>query len=465
MASDLPAETPSNKLVTGPLRSTLFWLAMPVFGEQVLNFLVGFYDVYLSGHLPADIRTAATAAVGVSAYVGWLASMVFALVATGTTALISRAWGSGDRHQANLVANRSVVLGVLTGGLFLLCVIPAAGRLVEAMGLEGYAGEIAIRYIRLDAIGLLFASVSFVIAAALRGCGDTRTPMLIFSGVNVVNVVVSTVLVYGYGPIPALGVDGIVGGTIAARVSGGLVFLVCMARGLDGITLNRSELILRGDTVRRILRIGLPAAADGVVMWIGHCLFLNVISRLGEASYGEAAFAAHIIGVRVEAISYLPAVAWGAAAATMVGQAIGAGERDRAVRAGHEAALQCGLFGIAITLWFTLGAGWIYRMMHQDELVRQIGTDPFRVVGLFQIPMMLAIVYFAALRGAGDTKFPLYATMFTTYVLRIPVGYFFGVTMQMGLMGAWMGMNCDMLARGLLALWRFSSRTWLDIEV
>jgi Na+-driven multidrug efflux pump len=195
-------------------------------------------------------------------------------------------------------------------------------------------------------------------------------------------------------------------------------------------------------------------------MWGGHCAFLRIIAYLGPAE-----FAAHIIGVRVEAITYLPAVAWGAAAATMVGQALGAGDKERAAQAGHEAALQCSLLGLAISLWFLLGAGDIYDLMHDDPAVRAAGTFPFRVVGLFQIPLILSIVYSSALRGAGDTTFPLAATTFATYVIRLPIGYYCAVPLQMGLLGAWMGMNIDMLVRGLLAAWRFTARKWLQTRV
>jgi len=454
------SETRSNPLVTGPLRRTVFFLALPVLGEQLLNFLVGFFDVWLSGHLPADIRTDATAAVGVAAYSGWLATLIFSLVATGTTALISRAWGAGEFPEANRIANRSVVLSVMMGLLFLILVVPSARLMVYCMGLEGHAADIGERFLRLDAIGLVFASISLVIAAAFRGCGDMRTPMFIFGVVNILNVIFSTTLVYGLGPVPVLGVDGIVLGTVIARVSGGLIFLGCLWHGVKGLTLDSRELRLGGEIIHRILRIGAPAAAEGIVMWIGHVIFLRMVSGLGSA-----AFAAHIIGIRVEALTYLPAVAWGAAAATMVGQSLGAGQPERAYRAGHEAALQCALFGVAITLWFTLGAEGIYAMMHQDELVRKTGSFPFQIVGLFQIPLILSIVYCSSLRGAGDTVFPLVSAFITTYLVRLPIAWYCAEKLNMGLMGAWMGMNIDMLMRGVFATWWFTSRRWLKTRI
>ena len=446
--------------MTGSLRSTLFFLALPVLGEQLLNFLVGFYDVYLAGHLDATVRTDATAAVGVAAYVGWLASLIFSLVATGTTALTSRAWGADDHEQANLVANRSLALSVVVGLMFMFLIIPAAPFLVDFMGLKDNAAKIAVTYLRIDAFGLFFASISIVLAAAYRGCGDMKTPMWVFGSVSLLNVVVSTALVHGFGPIKAFGVDGIVMGTVVARMTGGLLILVAFLVGRSGLKLTLSQLRLRGKLVSRILAIGIPAGAEGLIIWGGHCLFLKIISGLGEAE-----LAAHVIGVRIEGITYLPAMAYGAAAATMVGQALGADEKDRAVKAGHEAALQCGLFGILITLWFTLGADWIYTNMHEDIAVRAVGIPAFRVVGLFQVPLILSIVYFQALRGAGETRFPMYVAMVTTYLVRLPLGYLFGVVFEMGLMGAWIGMNTDMCVRGLIGTWRFASQKWLDVRV
>lgn len=450
----------SPGLLTGNLRSTVFFLALPVLGEQVLNFLVGFYDVYLAGHLTTHVGTEATSAVGVAAYVGWLATMLFAVVGNGTTALVSRAWGSQDYEQANRVANRSAVLSMISGLIFMLLILPSAPWLVGFMGLKGETAAIAVRYLRIDAIGLIFTSFSLVMAAAFRGSGDMKTPMLVFGTVSVVNVIISTMCVHGWGVIPALGVDGIVIGTLAARVCGGLFLFVLFLHGQSGLSLKFKQLQVRGETVNRILAIGIPSALEGMVMWLGHALFLRVISSIGETE-----FAAHIIGVRVEAITYLPAVAYGAAAATMVGQSLGAKDRERAARAGHEAALQCSVLGIFITLWFTLGAEGIYTMMHQDLAVRAVGIPAFRVVGLFQIPLILSIVYFASLRGAGETRFPLYVAMVTTYLVRIPLGYFFGVYMEMGLMGAWIGMNGDMFVRGVIATWRFWSKRWISTAV
>lgn len=449
-----------DDLQSRPIRGTVFLLALPVLGEQILNFLVGFFDVWLSGHLPEDVRTDATAAIGVSAYSSWLATLIFSLVGTGTTALISRAWGAGDRADANRIANRSVALSLVMGFIYLVFALATASYLATGMGLTGRAATIGERFLKLEATGLVFTSFSLVMAAALRGCGDMRTPMWIFGIVNLINVAFSFALVYGWGPFPSLGVDGIVIGTIIARVAGGFIFAVGLWRGVRGLKLIPHEVRPFGDISRRILRIGTPAGVEGLTIWIAHVLFLRIISGLGQTS-----FAAHIVGVRVEAISYLPAVAWGAAAATLVGQSLGAGNPQRAYEAGHEATLQASLFGMIMTLWFSLGAEQIYTLMHQDPAVREVGIFPFRIVGLFQIPLIIGIVYSSALRGAGDTVFPLASALLVTYGIRLPIAWYCTEHLHLGLLGAWMGMNMDMLTRGIMALWWYSRKKWLKTKV
>lgn len=455
-----------ERLLTGDLRPVVWVLALPVLTEQFLNFCVGFYDVFLAGHLDGAIRDPATAAVGIAAYVGWFASLMFALVSTGTTALVSRARGAGDFETANRVANRSMLMGLVVGIVFMLIMLVAAPLVPRLLDFDVEATSISIRYLRLDAIGLMVSSLSYIGAAALRGCGNTRTPMLIIGTVGVLNMIVSTMLVSGFGPIRALGVDGIVLGTVIARIAGGLLMLMVLAKGISGLQLKLHELRLRGQTARRVLAVGFPAAVDGLVFWIGHLIFLRIITESGKASgEGAAAFAAHVVGIRLEAITYLPAVAWGVAASTLIGQALGNGDKRRAIQAGNEAALQCGLLGLGLTVGFILGADPLMRFMHQSDAVREIGTPALKLMGAFQLPLIASIVYISGLRGAGDTRFPLWTTVVSTACVRLPLAWLFGVHFQGGLFGAWIGMCADMLVRGVVLTWRFRGERWVNTKV
>lgn len=455
--ASLPASiSPRSTLTHGPLGRTLLLLALPVLAEQILNTFVGLFDTWLAGR----ISPAATSAVGLAAYVSWLGSMIVMLVGTGTTALVSRHEGAGDHQEANRLTNQSITLAVILGFVLFVFLYSAAPWLAAYSRMTGKSFDIAVTYLRVDSIGHIFMAVILVGSAALRGVGDMRTPLFVFAIINTVNVVASYTLVYVFG----MGVNGIVVGTITARAVGVVILLALLIRGRSGLKLKRHELGIIWSRTRRILRIGIPAAADGAIMWTGHFIFLAVIARVADGPLGQACFAAHIIAVRVEALTYLPAVAWGAATATMIGQSLGAHDTDRAKRAGHHAVFQCGLLSIGVAAAFYLGAAWIYEQMTVDPLVRTAGILPFRILAVFQPILVMSIVYIHGLRGAGDTRVPLLITI-GGVLIRVPVGYFFGIVMGWGLLGAWMGMFGSMIWRAAASAIRFSSGKWLTTRV
>lgn len=443
-------------ITSGPVRTTLLVLALPVFGEQILNTFVGLFDTWLAGQISAT----ATAAVGLAAYVSWLASMIVMLVGTGTTALVSRHEGRGDHSEANHYTNQSMTLAVILGGVVLVFLYTSAPWLARYSNMTGQRYDITVHYLQVDAVGHMFMSLTLVGSAALRGVGDMRTPMFIFAIINAVNVVASCIYVYGMG----MGVNGIVAGTVTARVVGAFLMVIVLLRGRSGLILRRSELSMVWARTWRILRIGIPAAADGAIMWSGHFAFLAIIARVAPGHLGEVCFAAHIVAVRVEALTYLPAMAWGAAAATMIGQSLGTGDPARARRVGREAVLQCGLLSVGIALLFYCSAEWIYDRMTVDPLVRAAGVIPFRILAVMQPLLVMSIVFVHALRGAGDTRVPLLITIVGVFI-RIPVGYYFGITAAWGLLGAWMGMFGDMVWRAMAASLRFVNGRWVSTKV
>lgn len=450
-----------RRVIYGPLRPTMLALAIPVLMEQLLNTFVGVYDTFLAGR----ISPAATSAIGLASYVDWLAAMLFMLIATGTTALVARHEGAGDHAEANRVANQSVTLALILGCGIAIAMFTLAPFFALYCRMKGDAFQMTVDYLRIDALGYLLSSVTFIGCAALRGVGNMKTPLVIFTVVNVSNVIISPLLVYGPGPLPALGVNGIVAGTVSARCIGALLTIVFLARGTSGLKLKRRELPVSRALSWRILRIGLPAAADGAIMWSGHFLFLAIISRLAADPLGQAYFAAHIVAVRVEAFSYLPAMAWSAATATMIGQALGAALPDRARRAGHEGVIQCVSLNILVALGFYLGAEQIYQIMSTDQLVRDVGVKPFRYLAILQPALVASIVYVGGLRGAGDTRFPLLMSVVGTVLIRVPVGYFFGIVLNGGLLGAWMGMFADNIWRLIASVVRFVRGRWIYTRI
>lgn len=453
--------------VTGNLRRSVFFLALPALAEQLLNYCVSLFDTWLAG----QVSTAAhepgiyTTTVGIAAYISWLASLIFLLVGTGTTALVSRAAGAGDIAGANRFACRSMGLASGLGlGVFLLLTL-LAPWFAGLQRLSGESFRVAVSYLRTDAWGMLFFGFCLIGAAALRGVGDMRTPMWILGFVNLLNIVASSVLVFGLGPIAPWGIDGVVAGTVVARISGGLLMLAVLARGAGGLRLQRELVWPHGEDVRRIVRIGAPAALDGVLMWSGQWLFLMIISRLGAAGMGKAYTAAHMIGMEAEALTYLPATAWGHAAASLIGRRLGARDPRGARRVGNEAARQALFFALVGGLVYYFGADLIYAVMTREPEVRAIGAPALRFLSWYQIPLAAMVVYIHALRGSGDTRPVLVLNLAGFYLVRLPLAALLGIEFEFGLIGVWSAMCVDVTLRAILATVYFSRGRWTNIHV
>ncbi len=462
----------NSSLLTAPLRSTMLRLAWPVFVEQFLNFLVGFTDTFLAGFISKE----ATTAVGLAAYVSWLASNIFTLVSTGTVAVVARHWGAGEFDSASRAANRAVAIAAVVGiGIYALIWF-AAPWYAALMRLHGDTAGMVVRFLRIDGAGYLFSCLTVAGAAALRGSGQMRVPMMILGCVNVFNVIVTTIL-SGVGPaewlsisdrlgIPTFGLDGIAYGTLIARTIGGLLTLGVLSGGWFGLKLTRREISLRGEPARRILRIGLPAGLDGLLRWSGQLIFLMIVARLSDnESERTAIMAAHLIGMQVEAISFLPACAWGMAAATLVGQSLGAKLPERALAGGHEAVKQCAVLALVLTAVFFFAAQPIYELMHKDAQVHAMGVTPFRFNALFQIPLVTAIVYTFALQGAGETRQPMKVSLLGVFGVRLTLAYVCGIVLHGGLLGAWIGMCLDNTTRAVLVAWLFRRGRWMSKSV
>lgn len=450
--------------MAGSVRSAVLLLALPVLGEQMLNSAVGLFDTFLAGTISASVLSA----VGFAAYVDWLVSILFGLAGTGATALVARAVGAGDTRLARRTTNQAVMIGLGLGAVSAISVYFSAGLLSRGLGLRGEAFDVTVMYLRLVALGHVAHCFTAVGSACLRGAGNTITPMWIYGATNVVNVIVSSVLVFGLGGIDPWGVSGIAAGTVTARFVGGLITVAVLRAGVTGLSLTRRDLRPDPPTIRRILRIGGPALVDGGFLWMGHFLFMAILTRMGTEEASTHNFSAHIVGIRIESLSYLPAVAWATAAATLVGQGLGAGQAGWARRAGHEAALQgtilIGLVGV-IYYVFAPELFRLFTTYNPNAEAQAIGVPAMRLLAFFQPALALTIIYVGALRGAGDTRYPMMFTVLSITLVRLPLAYVGGHVLDGGLVGAWVGMCADLVVRAGLAAWRFTRGRWDQTRV
>ena len=446
-------------------RTRVFKLAMPAVSEQILNTTVGLMDVLLVGRLPAAAAAVlgyssatALAATGLANEMYWTTILLFMAIGTGCTALTARAKGAHDRDMGNEALRQGMIMAVISAVIMTIVVMYGAQTMMSVYRADDVVTTLGAQVLTILGYSLIPTAIGMVGMAAMRGAGDTRTPLYIMIAVNVINVGLSYLLIGGSFGIPPMGVAGAAIGAAVARTVGMIMTLVVLLRGRAGLHLTR-WLAPQLDMMRRVVRVGLPFAGEQAVFQGALMVFLGMVTQLGTAAY-----AAHNVVIRIESLSFLPGWGYGIAASALVGQALGAKRADEAQAATKEAFVQTSIIMIVLGGIMVLIPGFLLRLFIFDESVVQAGIVPLQIAGVFQIGMGANFVYSGALRGAGDTKWPLYTKIIATWGFRLPIAYamlHFGY----GLNGVWIAMGLDFFIQALLAYVRFRQGSWRTMQV
>lgn len=433
---------------------TITW---PSFIELVMSTLFGMVDMVMVG----GIGPAAIAAVGLTNQPFMLMLAVFAAVNVGTTTLV--AWNIGGRHlkDARAVTRQILMINAILGTIISVLGVLLSRPIIVFMKGNADTMEMGVQYFQIVASGLLFQSLTLGITASLRGAGETKIPMLYNVISNLLNVFGNYVLIYGKLGLPAMGVAGAALSTTISR------FLACAA-GFYTIYFSRKTIMTLSfresykpdfKIIKKVFSIGLPSALEQLVLQSGLMLFARTVSGLGTEE-----FAAHQIGINISGLTFSPSMAFGVAATTLVGQSLGAGDREKAERyAGsvHRMAMIVAIFmGIVFLLFSHQMAG-----VYTDNLaVAGMAGTILKILALAQPAQSTQLSLAGALRGAGDTKFPLYASAMGIWCFRVLVAYVFVNIFNWGLTGAWTALVLDQYTRSVVVFLRFRSGKWKYIR-
>ncbi|HEY1068742.1 MAG TPA: MATE family efflux transporter, partial [Pirellulales bacterium] len=406
-----------------------------------------------------EAHLAAGSSVG---YLLWLLTELFVFVAVGSTALIARFTGAGDRAAAVRAVHQSFLLGAIGAVIATAGCLTFGERLVQLVGLHGESADLA-----LDFLGWVFPvlpciMVEAVAVASLRGVGDVRGGLWIMALVNFVNVAFSWALMFGIGPLPALGWEGVAAGTALGHVAGAALAISFFVRGRDGLRFSRPLFRPDFDLCRRILRIGIPGGLDMLAVILCQIWFLSIVNGLGDL-----AGAAHGVAIRVESLAFTPGTAFQVAATTMVGLYLGAGDPRGAIRAVQLACLLAGaVICLASVGFYFFGAEIASLWVSPDKVgVIEQSADLLKIVAFGAPALTFIMILTAALRGAGDTRWPLAINLFGFLTIRIPLAYLLAYSFGLGVVGAWYAMVIDLNVRCVLNIWRFWNGGWKTVEV
>lgn len=439
---------------------TLSRLAWPAILEQILATLASYVDTAMVGSLGAG----ATAAVGINAPVVWLLNGTMQGVGVGYSVLVAHAIGARDEGRVRHLIVQSV-LAILACGLTLFTLFLALSGLVPRwLGAQPEVLPHAVAYLRVYALSLPFGASLAILGAIVRCMGNARLPLLLNTAANLVNLVLNFFLIYPTRTMfgirvwgAGLGVGGAAAATaVSIALAGGVLLLTLFLRR-DGFRLSlREDWRPDPDLIRRAARLGLPYIAERFAINFGQLATTRIIGAVGTV-----AMAANHIAVTAEGLCYLPAYGISYAATTLVGQSVGAGDPEGARRYGSLSG-KCGFLLCAATgaLLF-LFAPRLASLFNDDPAVVAEAARVLRIVAPAEPFFAAFIVMAGALRGAGDTRFPMLLCLGCMWGVRVvlaPVLVFgFGV----GLAGVWTAMAADLVFRGLGCVLRWKNGRWV----
>jgi putative MATE family efflux protein len=424
----------------GSLNRAIILLAIPMVMEMVLESLFAVVDVFWVGRLGAD----AVATVGITES---LLSLVIAVgfgLGLSTTAMVARRIGEKDPHGAAIAGVQAIIISLITSlAIGIPCWIYAP-RLLQAMGASPAIVDVGSGYARIALGGCGAIFLLFLNNAIFRGAGDAAVAMRLLWVSNIINLVLDPCLIFGWGPFPKLGVTGAALATFTGRSIGVLYQFYRLLRGTERIRILTNQLRVDVGVLLRLLRVSLTGIlqfAIANVSWIG---LVRIVSL-----FGAAALAGYTIAIRIVIFVILPSWGLSNAAATLVGQNLGAKQPERAEQSVWRTGLYNMIFLGTVGLFFILFAEPVVRLFVSDPAVVPIAASSLRIFSYGNIGYAYGMVMLQAFNGAGDTVTPTIVNLFGFWVLELPLAYVLAVSFHLRSAGAFYAI---VFAEGVVAL-------------
>lgn len=435
----------------GSVARAILVLAVPMVLEMIMESVFAICDVFFVSKLGAS----AVATVGLTE--SWL-TLVYAIamgLAIAATATVARRTGERDREGAAKAAGQGILLALGVAIVLGLVAGTLAPRLLGVMGASSDVLAVGSNYARVMLGGNVVIIMLFVINAVFRGAGDAAIAMRVLWLSNAINILLGPCLIFGLGPFPRLGVTGAAVATTIGRGTGALFAFSRLIKPGSRIDIHRRHLRFDGALIARMVRLAWSAA---IQMLIGMGSWIALIRIL--STFGSNVLAGYTIGIRVIMFALLPAAGLANAAATMVGQALGAKKPERAEHAVRMAGTynMVVLSGVGAVL--AIFAPFIARLFTQDPAIVPFASDALRIVACGFPFYAWGMVISNSFNGAGDTRTPTVLNFVVFWCWEIPLGYVLAIRMGMGPRGVYLAIAIAFSTYAVIAAGLFRRGTW-----
>lgn len=432
-------------------------LAIPAILEMMLHTMVGLVDVAMVGRLGADSLTA----VGLGGQFLFTTIFLFAAVGIGAGAIIARYVGAENFEEASKISGQAITIVALIGialGITTWFLSPfifnifAPNEIVIGLG---------VTYIRILSIAALPLLVLFIGESICRSAGYTKIPMKVALIGNTINIILNYLLIFGKFGFPALGVKGAAIGTAVSFTISCCIIFAILTSGRIPIKIKFTDLYpLKLHEVKRIIKLAVPAGGEELIRSSSNLAGIYLIVGLGSVPY-----AAHQVALTIESLSYMPGYGFAIVAAALVGQGLGAQDSDKAQRLAYKTLfLAMGIMTTAGIMFFFFSEPLV-RLFTTDQDIIPIAAKVLKIAAFAQTAISIEMIMAGALRGAGDTKFPMYLSILGNWLIRIPLFFVVLRILNLGLEAVWCVSVFQWFVIASIALWKFKKGYWKKIEI
>ncbi|MFW6260364.1 MAG: MATE family efflux transporter [Spirochaetota bacterium] len=430
----------------------LVTLAVPIMLNNLLQMLYNLVDAWFLGRLGAAAVSAPTISFTL---IFFLVIFGIAFSMAGTT-LIAQSKGKGDMERANFYAGQVATLLVAMSIVISAVGLLATPTLLRVMQVPAEAYEYTRQYMTIIFAAMPFMFVSFLLRAVLQGIGDSMTPLIVQIVTILLNVVLDPILIFGWGPFPALEVAGAAYATVFARLVAAAVSAWILISGRKGIKLTLANMKPDWPAIRRITDIGLPSAIGQAVPAFGFTVLQGIVNTLGTP-----VVAAFGIGNRIVSLFNMPAIGFSQATTSIVGQRLGASRKDQAITAVKQSVVTVAVFiTVGMTFTFFFGASFVRFFVDDPEVIAH-GRDLFRILSPSVMIFAVFMVTNGAFQGGGDTKPVMVLNVARLWGLRVPLAYALVVLAGWGPIGIWWSMFASNLLIAIVGFFWLSRGNWL----
>lgn len=441
---------------TAPVGHAVIMLAVPMVLEMAMESIFAVADVFWVAHLGAD----AVATVGLTESMLTIIYTAAMGLSIGATALVARRTGEHDPEGAAHAAGQSILLGLAVAAAIALLAAPNAPALLRLMGASDEVIRSGGLFTRIMLGGNATVLLLFLLNAVFRGAGDAAIAMRVLILGNALNIILGPCFIFGLGPFPEMGVAGAAVATNLGRGTAVLFQLYTLTRGRGRVRVAARHLRLDLGAMRTMLRLSGLGTFQILISTASYVGLVRILSV-----FGSAALAGFTIGIRLIIFALLPAFGLSNAAATMVGQNLGARRPDRAEAAVWTAARYNMVFLGVVGLLFLAGAPFITSLFTTDPLVQPYAIGCLRTVSLGFIFYACGMVLTSAFNGAGDTWTPTVINLFVFWLFEIPLAWFLAHRGGFGARGPFIALTASYSALAVVSLVLFRRGAWKTRKV